>query len=295
MEPNGRGRRPSRACSPNPFRGSAAIAAGVVSRGQLRGPRFHRLFQDVYVSSAVEPTLALRARGAYLLVEGNGVLGGYAAAELLGGSCGPVDAPVEVVVPAGRYAQPGLVVRQDLLLSDEVDSVVGVEVTSSLRTAFDLGRRRPLREAVVAVDALATAGKFAPRELIRFGYRHLGSRRHKLLHAAVDRARVGADSPMETRIRLAIVDGGLPEPVLQHPVGPYLLDLAYPSLKIAIEYDGKEHLTPARARHDLDRQAYLTALGWTIVRVPAVEAMRRPRAVAARVRAARFRAGRTRS
>ena len=67
-----------------------------------------------------------------------------------------------------------------------------------------------------------------------------------------------ADSPMETRIRFALVQAGLPCPVLQHPVGPYLLDLAYPDLKLAIEYDGREHLIPERALHDLHRQAYLT-------------------------------------
>jgi hypothetical protein len=39
---------------------------------------------------------------------------------------------------------------------------------------------------------------------------------------------------METRIRLAVVGDGLPVPVLQHPVGPYLLDLAYPSILLAL-------------------------------------------------------------
>jgi hypothetical protein len=35
---------------------------------------------------------------AALLVEGRGVLAGYSAAELLGASCGPVDAPAEVLL-----------------------------------------------------------------------------------------------------------------------------------------------------------------------------------------------------
>lgn len=30
-----------------PFRGSDALAAGALTRGELRGPRFRRLFPDV--------------------------------------------------------------------------------------------------------------------------------------------------------------------------------------------------------------------------------------------------------
>jgi hypothetical protein len=55
-----------------PFRGSAAIEAGVLTRGQLRGPGLRRLFHDVSVSASVPVDLALRSRGAHLLVAGTG-------------------------------------------------------------------------------------------------------------------------------------------------------------------------------------------------------------------------------
>lgn len=32
--------------------------------------------------------------------------------------------------------------------------------------------------------------------------------------------------------------------VLQHPVGRFRLDLAYPAARPGIEYDGRDHLTP---------------------------------------------------
>lgn len=93
-----------------------------------------------------------------------------------------------------------------------------------------------------------------------------------------------ADSPMETRIRLALRSAGLPLPHLQHAVGPYLLDLAYPAVHIAVEYNGHHHLDPDRALHDLEREAYLTAAGWTVLRFGAYLVRRRPDLVAARVR-----------
>lgn len=270
-----------------PFRGSVAVAAGLVSPNQLRGPRFRRLFTDVYVVARAEVTLALRSRGAYLLVAGRGTLGGWSAAELQQASCGPADAPAEVALALGQLrTRPGLVVRRHRLLPGEAVEHDGIRVTTPCRTAFDLARALPRREAVVAVDALARAGRFSPADLAALATRHPRAHHLDRLPEIVRLARTGSDSPQETRIRLAIIDGGLPEPVLQHPVGPYFLDLAYPALRLGIEYDGRDHLTPDRARHDLDRQAYLSSRDWTVLRIPPYDALRRPDRVAARVHAA---------
>ena len=57
-----------------PFRGSHAVAAGILTRGQLRGPHFRRLFPDVYVPVTAKVDLALRARAAGLLVDGRGAV-----------------------------------------------------------------------------------------------------------------------------------------------------------------------------------------------------------------------------
>jgi very-short-patch-repair endonuclease len=226
-----------------PFRGSAAVASGLLTPGVLRGPRFTRLFPDVYVGAAVEVDLTLRARAAYLLVDGRGVIGGY-----------------------------------------EVAVVNGIAATAPVRTAYDLARDPPLTDAVVAVDALSHRHKFVPDAVLHLGCRHLGARGSAQLPEVVRLANALAESPMESRTRMIIVLDGLPVPVLQHPVGPYLLDLAYPEIRLAIEYDGGAHRTQERAMRDLDRQAYLSAAGWTVLRFTAAQIMRRPRWVAARVR-----------
>ena len=142
----------------SPFRGSDALAAGHLTRGRLRGPAFRRLFEDVYVRADVPVDLALRSQAAHLLVAGRGVLAGYSAAEILGASCGPEDAPAEVALPAGcLLRQPDLLVHRGLLRPDEVTTVGTIGVTTRARTAYDLARFAPsLVEAVVAVDALAT-------------------------------------------------------------------------------------------------------------------------------------------
>jgi len=252
----------------SPFRGSVAVASGVLTPSVLAGPRFRRLFPDVYVCAEVEPDLAVRSFAAAVLVGDRGVVGGYSAAELLGASCAPLAAPAEVVVPGRRRAPPGLVVRVEDVPSAERWRVRAAAVTSPVRTALDLACRVPLVEAVVGVDALAHRFGFPPHDVIRCAYDHPGRRGAARLPRVVKLARPAAESPMETRIRLAIVLAGLPEPQLQVPVGPYRLDMAYPELRLGIEYDGREHLDQARALRDLDRQAYFTARAWRIVRFP---------------------------
>lgn len=85
-----------------PFRGSAAVALGLVTSGALRGRRFRRLFPYVYVSADVPVDFAVRSRGAYLLVKHRGgALAGWSAAQLLGADCAPRSAAAEVVVPSG--------------------------------------------------------------------------------------------------------------------------------------------------------------------------------------------------
>jgi very-short-patch-repair endonuclease len=260
----------------HPFVGSAAVAAGRVTVDQLRGPRFARLFQGIFVRSDTRVDFALRCRAAALLPGGRGVLAGWAAAELLGASCAPSDVPVELVVPSGGRSRPGLVVRRHVLASDEIVEVSGVRLTSPARTAFDLGRVTPVAHAIMGVDALRYACELDPDDVRAVALRHPAVRGVRQLPEVLRRSTHLARSPMESRIRLAIEDAGLPMPVLQHRVGPYYLDMAYPERLVAVEHDGREHLTPERARSDLTRQAYVTRAGWTVVRFSAAVVLGEP-------------------
>jgi very-short-patch-repair endonuclease len=272
-----------------PFRGSAAVAAGLLTPGVLRGPRYRRLFPDVHASAALTPDLALRARAAGVLVAGRGVVAGYAAAELLGASCGPPEAPVDVLM-AHDYRCPGLRVHRDKFCPDETGWLGATQVTTDVRAAFDLARWAPsLTERVTAVDTLAYCCDVRSDAVLVLRNQHLGTRGGgevcEVL-ALVDRR---AESPMESRMRMALYLGGLPAPAVQHPVIArgvrYYLDLAYPEAKLAIEYDGADHRTQRRARRDLLREAALTALGWKIHRFDADVVLYRPDLIVAAVRA----------
>lgn len=257
---------------PVAFRGSHAVAAGLVTRNRLRGPVYRRVFPDTYVRSGDELTLRLRSLAAYRHDTGRGVLSGYSAAELLAASCGPKDAPAEITIDDGVRRHPGLLVHRERLAPGEITQRAGVRVTTPLRTAWDLARRKDLAEAVVAVDALAGAGRFNPDLLLNFLAHYPGARGAAQVPDVLSFADRRSGSPMETRLRLLLVRSGLPRPqvqwVVQDPVAreAVWLDLAYPEHRVGVEYDGAEHTRPERVLRDIRRGTRLVDQGWRLYR-----------------------------
>lgn len=260
---------------PVAFRGSLAVAAGLATWGQLRGPRFERLFPDVYCPTGDEPPdLRLRSLGAYRLVEGRGVLAGYSAAVLLDADCAPHrDVPAEVMVDGGgRRARAGLVVRRDRIAPGETIRVGDVACTSPLRTAFDLGRQDDPVEAVVAMDRLANRHRFSPDLLLHFAARYRGNPGTARLCATLADVNPYAGSPMESRLRMIIVRAGLPRPRVQWAVQDVdartavWLDLAWPEHLIGIEFEGAGHTDPVEVLRDAGRYTRLVDRGWRIYR-----------------------------
>ena len=276
-----------------PFRGSVAVACGALTRGVLAGPGYRRLFTDVYAPARLAPDLTLRSRAALLLVEPDGALSGYSAAELLGASCAPADAPAEVTCPRSLRRRPGLLAHRDPLHPTEIVQLGGLRMTSPERTAYDLARQLALVEAVAAVDALAHRHPF-PLDAVRaLRSRHLGAPGNRAVEpvlALVDRR---SESPMESRIRVHLVLGGL-HPDVQFEVcvdgSAHRLDLAFPAVRLGVEFDGRHHRTAAQARRDLVREASLANAGWTIIRFDAGTVLHRPWRIVAATRAACHRA-----
>lgn len=93
------------------------------------------------------------------------------------------------------------------------------------------------------------------------------------VRAALPSVRDGVESPKETETRLAIVHAGLPEPQVQFVVRDgsrfvARVDLAYPDLRIAIEYEGDGHRTSKdQWRRDIARQRDLERCGWIVIRL----------------------------
>jgi hypothetical protein len=271
-----------------PFVGSEAIAHGLLKKHQLRA-NFRAVFPDVYVAKDTELTLRERARAGWLWSHRQGVLAGLTASALHGAEWVDDRLPVELVWSNARPPR-GLRTHSWMLCPAERCLVGSLPVTTIERTAFDIGRRRRLDDAVARLDALGNATGFKADDVLAVAERHRGARGLRQLVAALDLYDAGAQSPKETWLRLLLIRAGYPRPQTQIPVispdgrREYSIDMGWENIKVGVEYEGDHHrVDKGRYDYDITRYEDLDCVGWKMIRVVARD---RPPAILARVRRA---------
>lgn len=271
-----------------PFRGRRAVREGRLTKHRLRS-RYRALYRDVYLANDVTVTAALRARAAWLWADGGCVLSGISAAAIHGTKWLDGHHPAELVRP-DRHAPPGIRIRSYELSTEDVWEIDRMRVTSPLRTGFDIGRTLPRHRALPILDALIAATGIAKADLISTADAMPGMRGVRRLRATAALSDGGAESPQESRLRLTLIDGGLPMPETQIEFRddyglPFIrVDMGWREWKVAVEYDGVQHWLDAKQRAwDIERIALLEAMGWVVVRVSA-QMLSRPGVIVDRVR-----------
>jgi hypothetical protein len=142
---------------------------------------------------------------------------------------------------SGGRCTPLLHVHTAGLDPDEIVEVDGVRVTSIPRTLADLARTLPFEPALVTVDAALYRDRTTPvafADAVARAAGRRGSPPARRVRAAADGR---AESPGETRSRIAIARAGLPAPTLQHEV-PELrarTDFYWEEFRTVGEFDGK--------------------------------------------------------
>lgn len=255
-----------------PFIGSEALAAEVLSRHELRR-HFTAIMPNVYLDKRVTPTLWHRTRAAWFWSHGEAVIAGAAASALHGAKWVADTEPIELIWPNARAPQ-GVRTRNALLLDGETQHRRGMALTTVERTAFDLGRHGPLTQAVARLDALGNATGFRVDAVADLARRHRHTRGLRQLEAALGLVDAGAQSPKESWLRLLLINAGFPRPQTQIPVlgedgyPKYFLDMGWPDSMLAVEYDGDHHRTDRpQFVKDAERLEYIRQVGWTHIRV----------------------------
>ena len=272
-----------------PFHTSIAYAAGLTDK-QLRSRCWRRLFRNVYVDASLPLTDEVRFQAVLLAAPAGAVVTGLTAAWLFGVWTPRPGAalPLELGILRGdRNTAARALTRRMVLDPVDVDDCNGIAVTSPERTCFSLMARSSLVEAVVFADSFQHARLVTQRGLFRFADERPHWPHVRKVRVAVDLSRRESASPGETRLRMVIVLGGLPEPPILNG-GIYsesgellgIPDLLYLSPVFGIEYDGRYHDDPDQhARDNVRENKLLTVAGIPLLRYGARDVFRDPQRI----------------
>lgn len=274
-----------------PFTRKSALA-GQMSDSELLSSRYQRIFHGIYIAADVSITVAVRARAALLVAPDGSYASHHTAIALWGGWAPPTtETHICSPVPATRSERRGIVAHA---ADPEVTPVrrSGIHVAPPAAAFLELAATRvSLVDLVTVGDSLVRAGVVSPEDLVLAADRSSG-RWCRLARRAARLVRKGVDSVMETRVRMLIVLAGLPEPMVNHVIrdsgGEWVrrLDMCYLNGKVAIEYDGKQHLDAKQRRKDLLRREELERHGWLFVVLVSDDVYADPRGTVERVRRA---------
>ncbi|SFL16691.1 hypothetical protein [Geodermatophilus ruber] len=229
--------------------------------------------RGLYLSRAVEPTLAERCRAWAGLLPADAAFG-LGTATALYGVTDPEPHALHVVLrPRSVLPQQTELTVHARRLTDEDVVVHGdLRLTSGPQTYLDMAARLLAPDLLALGDALMHAGHMDSEALER-----RLSRADRV--RGVVRAREWAPhlsgraaSPRESWLRYCLLASDLPDPVMQVPIvdrwGRAVVhaDLGYPAWKLALEYEGRQHAEREQFDRDIDRYSLMAADGWLVLR-----------------------------
>lgn len=283
------------------FTSAEARRAGV-SQDRLKRKDISRIRRGLF-SRTGPPVSEAAIVAALSRQDGSAVVVGPSAARLwnmpLPPQLGSWDSrkPVHLSIPGGRNSHGAVVRWHDFTLAEEdVQRLVFTQVlsfhetappphcslrmTTRSRTWRDLARHLTHGQLVAVGDHLVRA----PRPQFENGRRKPWCSLEQLAKACTGRyaaslrraltdVRRGADSPMETMLRLAFIDAGLPEPLINMPlIGPdgvalHTPDFQWPQYRVCAEYEGAAHNKDQQVKRDIRRARRVKAARWSEIRL----------------------------
>jgi very-short-patch-repair endonuclease len=246
-----------------------------------RNGRWARLARGSYlVDSDVvgAPSRRAHIRAAAASYGRHAVVGLHTAAELHGIGGAPPTQAVHLLLP-GTEGRPRRVLdtsirpHQMSLQPMETTTVDGIAVTTPLRTMIDLVLALDRVTAVSVVDSCLNRGLVSDDEVTAAAAMLAHRRGAVAARKHLSEADGRAESPLETRVRLECVDGGVAPDELQYVVrdghGRDLArcDFAWTKHRLIGEADGAAvHSLPEALYRDRQRQNDLVNAGFTVLR-----------------------------
>jgi REase_MTES_1575 len=254
----------------------------------LRSGELVRIWPGIYSLSA--PSVTTRLHGLDLRCGEPVAVCLHTAAHSFGFDTESVD-DLHILNPTGSRLRnrPDLIVHRRAGV--QLITRHGRQITSPAWTALEVARtlRRP--RALATLDAALRSRTCTLEDLLAAARQQTGRRGIVMVRDLIPLARPGAESPMESEARLVMIDGGLPEPLLQVQIIDrdgflWRVDFAWPDQMVAVEYDGFDyHSSPEHLRRDRQKRAALQELGWSCISIVSDDVRHHPVSMVRRINA----------
>lgn len=225
------------------------------------------MLRGVLVAAEVPDSLRLRVAAAKLVVPEHAVVVDRTAAWIQGVDALPRSA-IHTMPSVDVFSRTGSRMRRESIRSGirdltdrDIMRVDGLAMTTSLRTACDLGRLLWRFDALAAIDGFLRLG-LDHTELVAEIDRFKGQRGVVQLRTLAPLGDPQAESPPESALRLHWHDADLPGPETQiwvYDAGDarYRIDIGHEQTRYGAEYFGEEFHDADRAEHDEERLTWL--------------------------------------
>ncbi len=276
-----------------PFRSAEAARLGVTAT-QLEGARFISPFHGVHLTAAPRNLLE-QCNAARLVLPDSAVFSDLTAARILDLPAQDSDQRIHVTVspPLTAIRRRGMRGHLREITEAEIWMLGNIRFTSAVRTFLDHAETTKRPFLVAMIDTILRARLADHDELALAIEKRSGHRGNDRARAALRSADPRSESPMESILRVLLLDAGLPAPEVNVNLydleGCFLAraDLYFREARLLVEYDGDQHrIDRAQFAHDIRRGSRLTAAGFAILRFTSSDVFGRPDELVATVAAA---------
>ncbi|CAN5366872.1 hypothetical protein BH11ACT5_BH11ACT5_03540 [soil metagenome] len=184
---------------------------------------------------------------------------------------------VSVAEPASSPHAHGIIGHRLAIRPEDVITTRGLRHTSAARTWCDLAGILSLDDLVAVGDAfIHHRSPFTSiAEIDALLAQSTRSRGIRQAREALGLLSDRPESRQESRLRLIVLRGGLPEPEINHALvdtdtGKQVRpDFRFRKYKLILEYQGDYHRTKSQWRKDMTRRSRLEAHGWYVMELNA--------------------------
>ncbi|MBU3749709.1 MAG: DUF559 domain-containing protein [Mycobacterium sp.] len=193
---------------------------------------------------------------------------------------------LEVTVPRNSHGRraPGVRVRRRDLSEQDIFEDRGLRVTGIALTVLEAAAHRAGGPEIM--DS-ALQRRVCLTDLQRAHARNRGRYGSPAARRMLDAAASGARSEAERRVVQLLRGAGISGWRTNYGVGAYVVDVAFPAQKVAIEIDGWAfHSDQVAFQKDRVRQNWLALRGWQVLRFTWLDITQHPERVLAQIHAA---------